>query len=240
MHNYTDPYVILGVSRFATPDEIKKAFLEVNFIFLFFSMFKNLNYWIIKKAKKYHPDICKDPDSHEKFLLYKKAYEQIKKGKVEETNHNNYNYNNQYRYQYHYNYSNPNYRYRQQYYQYSSQYNSSYGFNNSSYYNKNYDENVRQHRENMRVLLEPVLHYLLIGFLVTLTIISMMSGMSNHSARATRVTYEPSRYTGPIRVAQMSPTSFSNQPRKRNVKSSDEEERIRRKRREEFYHGIQR
>lgn len=187
---------------------------------------------ILKKAKKYHPDINKDPDSHEKFLRYKKAYEQIKNGKPEET-HTQYQYRNQY--------SNPNYyNNRNQYYQYSSQYHYRSSNTSSSYYSYeyyNYDETERQHRENIKKMIEPILHYLLIGFLVTLTIISMFSGMSNHKAAATKVHYEPSRYTGPIRVVQMSPTSFTQT--KRNVHTNESDERIRRKRREEFY-GIQR
>ena len=52
-----DPYRILGVSRDASEDEIKRAYR--------------------KMAKKYHPDINKEPGAEEKFIEIQNAYQQI-------------------------------------------------------------------------------------------------------------------------------------------------------------------
>ena len=50
-----DYYEVLGVSKNATPDEIKKAYRKL--------------------AMKYHPDINKDPGAEDKFKEINEAYE---------------------------------------------------------------------------------------------------------------------------------------------------------------------
>jgi hypothetical protein len=55
---FKDYYAILGVANNVTVDEIKKAFRD--------------------KAKQYHPDVCKLPDAHQRFIEVGEAYEILK------------------------------------------------------------------------------------------------------------------------------------------------------------------
>lgn len=52
-----DPYKILGIDRNASDDEVKKAYRQM--------------------AKKYHPDVNKEPGAEEKFKQIQNAYDQI-------------------------------------------------------------------------------------------------------------------------------------------------------------------
>ena len=54
MTTQRDYYEVLGVSRTATPDELKTAFRTL--------------------ARKYHPDVNKEPDAEEKFKEINEAY----------------------------------------------------------------------------------------------------------------------------------------------------------------------
>ena len=55
MASKRDFYEVLGISKTANADELKRAYR--------------------KKAKQYHPDICKEPDAEEKFKEVQEAYE---------------------------------------------------------------------------------------------------------------------------------------------------------------------
>lgn len=57
---YKDYYAVLGVPREATADDIKKAYRKL--------------------ARKYHPDVSKEPDAEEKFKEVGEAYETLKDG----------------------------------------------------------------------------------------------------------------------------------------------------------------
>ncbi|MDP2902537.1 MAG: DnaJ domain-containing protein, partial [Methylovulum sp.] len=51
---YKDYYQIMGLSRDATPDEIKRAYRKL--------------------ARKYHPDVSKEADAEAKFKALGEAY----------------------------------------------------------------------------------------------------------------------------------------------------------------------
>src|SRR4051812_45211305 len=55
---YKDYYAILGVERGASADEVKKAYRRL--------------------ARKYHPDVSKEPDAEERFKEVAEAYEALK------------------------------------------------------------------------------------------------------------------------------------------------------------------
>lgn len=55
---FKDYYEVMGVGRDATQDEIKRAYRKL--------------------ARKYHPDVSKDPDAEEKFKQLGEAYEVLK------------------------------------------------------------------------------------------------------------------------------------------------------------------
>src|SRR5580700_1440638 len=55
---YKDYYAILGVDRGASADDIKKAYRKL--------------------ARKYHPDVSKEPNAEEKFKEMAEAYETLK------------------------------------------------------------------------------------------------------------------------------------------------------------------
>jgi len=59
-----DPYSVLGVTRNATPDEIKKSYHKL--------------------AKQYHPDLNKDPEAETKFKEINSAYEKINSNSVQQ------------------------------------------------------------------------------------------------------------------------------------------------------------
>ena len=62
-------YEILGVPKAAGTQEIKLAYRRL--------------------AKKFHPDISKDPDAHEKFILVNEAYEFLTNLKLKEISRKN-------------------------------------------------------------------------------------------------------------------------------------------------------
>jgi len=61
---YKDYYKILGLDRSANPDQIKKAYRKL--------------------ARKYHPDVSKEPNAEEKFKEVQEAYEVLKDPKKKE------------------------------------------------------------------------------------------------------------------------------------------------------------
>lgn len=61
---YKDYYKILGVARDATPDQIKQTYRKL--------------------ARKYHPDVSKEPNAEEQFKAVQEAYEVLKDPKKRE------------------------------------------------------------------------------------------------------------------------------------------------------------
>jgi len=57
---YKDYYATLGVDRGASEEEIKKAYRKL--------------------ARKYHPDVSKEPNAEERFKEVAEAYETLKAG----------------------------------------------------------------------------------------------------------------------------------------------------------------
>src|SRR5215471_3497489 len=55
---YKDYYAVMGVARDASPEQIKGAYRKL--------------------ARKYHPDVSKEPNAEEKFKEVQEAYETLK------------------------------------------------------------------------------------------------------------------------------------------------------------------
>ena len=56
--NFQDYYSVMGVDRDASQDEIKRAYKKL--------------------ARKYHPDVSKDPDAETRFKEVGEAYQVLK------------------------------------------------------------------------------------------------------------------------------------------------------------------
>lgn len=82
----TDYYKILGISKNATEDEIKKAYRKL--------------------AMKYHPDLNPSKDAEDKMKEINEAYEQVMKNKNQSTSSNKSTSNSNTYTSYHNNYSN--------------------------------------------------------------------------------------------------------------------------------------